>query len=136
MKVEFSWLKTIIVVVVLGALFGPGPVASADSSGPLASNVQVTILSSNLASGATVGEWGFSALVEVDGRCILFDAGRYPDTVIKNAEALNVDLSCITDVVLSHFHFDHNSGLLPLIQALHDETSAAIRRVHVAEGFF
>jgi 7,8-dihydropterin-6-yl-methyl-4-(beta-D-ribofuranosyl)aminobenzene 5'-phosphate synthase len=136
MKIESSWLKIINLLVVLGTSLSSGAVALAGSGGPLASDVQVTILSSNLANGATVGEWGFSTLVEADGRCILFDAGRYPDTVIKNAEVLNVDLSCVTDVVLSHFHFDHNSGLLPLIKTLHDETSAAIRRVHVAEGFF
>tara|TARA_B100001175_G_scaffold14507_1_gene11032 strand:+ start:26 stop:1063 length:1038 start_codon:yes stop_codon:yes gene_type:complete len=136
MNIEFSWLKKINLVIVLVSLFGSGLVASSESSGPLAADVQVTILSSNLANGATIGEWGFSALVEVDGNCILFDAGRYPDTVIKNAKVLNVDLSCVTDVVLSHFHFDHNDGLLPLIQTLHGQTAAEIRRIHVAEGFF
>ena len=63
----------------------------------------VTILSSNLADGATVGEWGLSALVEVDG--LLFDTGRNPDTVIRNARALDVDLSCVADVVLQPFPF-------------------------------
>ena len=86
MNIEFSWLKKINLVIVLVSLFGSGLVASSESSGPLAADVQVTILSSNLANGATIGEWGFSALVEVDGNCILFDAGRYPDTVIKNAK--------------------------------------------------
>ena len=83
-----------------------------------------------------MGEWGLSALVEVDGNCILFDAGRYPDTVIRNAAVLNVDLSCVTDVVLSHYHFDHTTGLLPLIDNLRAINSEAIQRVHVADGFF
>ena len=39
-----------------------------------------------------IGEWGFSALVEVDGHQILFDTGRYPDTVARNAKALKVGL--------------------------------------------
>ena len=98
--------------------------------------VNVTILSSNLANGGTIGEWGLSALVEVDGHCVLFDAGRYPDTVIRNAKTLDVDLSCVTDVVLSHFHFDHTTGLLPLVKTLREKNPAAIRRVHVADGFF
>jgi len=102
----------------------------------VAENVKVTVLSSNLANGATVGEWGLSALVEVDGNCILFDAGRYPDTVIRNAAVLNVDLSCVTDVVLSHFHFDHTTGLLPLLENLREINPEAIQRIHVADGFF
>ena len=102
----------------------------------VAESVKVTVLSSNLADGATVGEWGLSALVEVDGTCILFDAGRYPDTVIRNAEVLNVDLSCVTDVVFSHFHFDHTTGLLPLLDNLRAKNPGAIQRIHVAEGFF
>lgn len=102
----------------------------------VAGDVSVTVLSTNLANGAAIGEWGLSALVEVDGNCILFDAGRYPDTVIRNAEVLNVDLSCVTDVVLSHFHFDHTTGLLPLIENLRVKNPQAIQRVHVAQGFF
>lgn len=102
----------------------------------VAENVEVTILSSNLANGATIGEWGLSALVEVDGRCILFDAGRYPDTVIHNAETLGVDLTCVTDMVLSHFHFDHSAGILPLIDTLRAANPDAMRRLHVAEGLF
>lgn len=101
-----------------------------------ATRAEVTILSSNLANGATVGEWGLSALVEVDDKCILFDAGRYPDTVIRNIAVLQVDLSCVSDVVLSHFHFDHTTGLLPLIKLLREKNPDAMRRVHVAQGFF
>ena len=55
--------------------------------------VRVTILSSKLADGATIREWGFSALVEVDGQCVLLDAGFYPEAVLRNSRALNVDLS-------------------------------------------
>ena len=102
----------------------------------IAESVTVTILSSNLANGATVGEWGFSALVEVDGRCILFDAGRYPDTVLRNAKVLGVDLSCVTDVVLSHFHFDHTTGLMPLLEDLRAKNPDAMQRIHVADGMF
>lgn len=103
---------------------------------PKASDVTVTVLSSNLANGATVGEWGLSALVRAEGNCVLFDAGRYPDTVLRNAEVLDVDLSCVTDVVLSHFHFDHTTGLLPLLRSLREANPGAVRRVHVASGMF
>ena len=106
------------------------------SDAKVAEAVSVTILSSNLANGATVGEWGLSALVEVDGRCVLFDTGRYPDTVLRNARVLGVDLSCVTDVVLSHHHADHTTGLLPLVRELRQQNPEAVRRVHVASGLF
>ena len=122
-------------IALLWLLFGQLMVAT-PASAQVAENVEVTVLSSNLANGGAIGEWGLSALVEVDGHCILFDAGRYPDTVIRNAEVLNVDLSCITDVVLSHFHFDHTTGLIPLIETLRTVNPDAIQRVHVAQGFF
>ena len=123
-----------LVALILVATAGE---ANSAPSGPTAADdVSVTILSSNLADGATVGEWGFSALVEVDGRCVLFDAGRHPDTVLRNARALGIDLSCVSDVVLSHFHFDHTTGLVPLLRALRSQNPEAIRRVHVAKGFF
>ena len=37
-----------------------------------------------VADTAGVGEWGFAALVEADGRRILLDTGAAPDTVLKN----------------------------------------------------
>ena len=51
MKIESSWLKIINLLVVLGTSLSSGAVALAGSGGPLASDVQVTILSSNLANG-------------------------------------------------------------------------------------
>jgi hypothetical protein len=39
-----------------------------------------------------IGEWGFAALVEADGHRILFDTGARPDTVLRNARALGVEL--------------------------------------------
>ena len=125
-----------IALLLTGAL-ASRPAWAADALPALtADDVTVTILSSNLADGGTVGEWGLSALVEVDGRCVLFDAGRYPDTVLRNVAVLGIDLTCVTDVVLSHFHFDHNTGLLPLMRDLRAKDPSSIQRLHVAEGFF
>jgi 7,8-dihydropterin-6-yl-methyl-4-(beta-D-ribofuranosyl)aminobenzene 5'-phosphate synthase len=124
-----------MLLVALAGCLSYGP-ASAQLQANNAQSVVVTILSSNLADGSTVGEWGFSALVQVDGRCLLFDAGRHPDTVLKNAQALDIDLACVTDVVLSHFHFDHTTGLLRILREARRKNPDALRRIHVAEGFF
>jgi 7,8-dihydropterin-6-yl-methyl-4-(beta-D-ribofuranosyl)aminobenzene 5'-phosphate synthase len=102
----------------------------------VADAVEITILSSNLADVATIGEWGFSALATVDGQCVLFDSGNHADTVLRNAKVLNVDLSCVTDIVLSHFHPDHMGGLVALFEDTRARNPAAMQRIHVAEGFF
>lgn len=130
-------MKLTVLQVIVSIVFPGIFVNEADAKeSNVAENVAVTILSSNLANVATIGEWGFSALIEVDGRCVLFDAGNYPDTVLRNAKVLDVDLSCATDVVLSHFHADHTTGLLPLLEDLRAKNPNAMRRIHVAEGFF
>ena len=61
-----------------------------------------------------IGEWGHAALIEVDGYKILFDTGNKPKTVLQNALDLNIDLSDVEDVFLSHNHSDHTGGLLTL----------------------
>lgn len=97
--------------------------------------VKVTILSTMVADEG-IGEWGFSALVEADGRALLFDTGNHPDTVLRNAEALNIDLSRVTDVVLSHNHRDHTGGLVALRRAVGSKDPRALSRAHVAPPIF
>ncbi|WP_323844985.1 MBL fold metallo-hydrolase [Microbulbifer magnicolonia] len=104
-------------------------------------DVKITILSTMItdygtSEHATLGEWGFSALVEVDGRKLLFDTGRTKDVVLKNATALGIDLSQVEDVILSHFHGDHTGGLLTLRQNLTASNPHALSRLHVNKGFF
>ena len=60
-------------------------------------SLKILVLSTMLAEPG-IGEWGFSALVEVDGHRILFDTGARPDTVLKNAGELGVDLAGVPEV--------------------------------------
>ena len=80
-------------------------------------SLKVHIISTMLATRG-LGEWGFSALVEANGHWILIDTGHDPDIVLGNAQQMGVDLSQVTDVVLSHFHPDHTGGLMKLRQEL------------------
>ncbi|HEX2680816.1 MAG TPA: MBL fold metallo-hydrolase [Candidatus Dormibacteraeota bacterium] len=98
-------------------------------------SLHITILSTMLADRG-VGEWGFAALVEADGRRLLFDAGYRPETVLENARELGVDLSTVTDVVLSHHHGDHTGGLVTLRRELGKTNPSALSRIHVAPGIF
>ena len=93
-------------------------------------SLKVTILTTMLAGGKGIGEWGFAALVEADGRRVLFDTGARPDTIVINARELGIDLTGIPDVILSHNHPDHTTGLLTLRQQLRGA------RIHTGKGIF
>jgi len=56
-------------------------------------------------------DWGYAALVEFEGKRILFDTGNDAAMFETNIKRLRVDLSKIDLVVLSHRHGDHTSGL-------------------------
>jgi 7,8-dihydropterin-6-yl-methyl-4-(beta-D-ribofuranosyl)aminobenzene 5'-phosphate synthase len=60
---------------------------------------------------ALAKDWGYAALVEIDGKRILFDTGDDAKVLAKNAKAKHVDLGKLDFVVLSHRHSDHVSGL-------------------------
>src|SRR6202042_2246013 len=60
---------------------------------------------------AMTKDWGYAALVEINGKRILFDTGDDPGILAKNVKAKGVDLSRLDFVVLSHRHGDHIGGL-------------------------
>ncbi len=97
--------------------------------------LKVTVLSTMLADRG-LGEWGYSALVEVDGRKFLFDTGANPDVVLKNAKSLGIDLSEVEDVVISHNHDDHTGGLISLRRELMKKNPRAMSRAHVSANIF
>lgn len=105
------------------------------SAAAQATSVNIKILSSMLASG-DFGEWGFAALVEVDGKRILFDTGAHPDTVLRKLHELNLNLSDITDVVLSHSHLDHTAGLMTLRKEMMAKNKSALSVAHAGKGIF
>jgi 7,8-dihydropterin-6-yl-methyl-4-(beta-D-ribofuranosyl)aminobenzene 5'-phosphate synthase len=99
--------------------------------------LKVTLLSTMLVGDTTgVGEWGFSALIEADGRRVLLDTGAHPDTVLQNAHDLKINLSDVKEVILTHYHWDHVSGLMTLRKEMMKTNPAALSVVHVARGIF
>lgn len=122
-------LVRLAIAVGLALLALADPAAAA----PVAARVTITTLSTMLADRG-LGEWGYAALVEVDGRRVLFDTGANPDVVLRNAETLHVDLAGVEDVVISHFHDDHTGGLLALRKALMARNPKALSRLHVGVG--
>jgi len=112
------------------------PTTSVASSAQIRA-LKITVLSTMLVGDtAGLGEWGFSALVEGDGRCILLDTGAHPQAVLQNVRDLNIDLSDVKDVVLTHNHLDHVGGLMPLRREMMKKNQAALSVAHVGRGIF
>jgi 7,8-dihydropterin-6-yl-methyl-4-(beta-D-ribofuranosyl)aminobenzene 5'-phosphate synthase len=120
-----------------GFAAAPSATASVQASHQVQS-LKVTVLVTNLAGDPRLGfgEWGYSALVEVDGHKVLYDTGASADLVLQNARALHIDLSSVEDVILSHNHWDHVGGLMDLRIELSKINPKAISRVHVGAGIF
>lgn len=107
--------------------------ASAQPSGHKVAKLEIKILSTMLADEG-FGEWGFAALVEVDGRRILFDTGANEDTVQRNLKVMGLDLSDVEMVILSHNHADHTAGLLTLRRQFAAKTPRALSKVYAGTG--
>lgn len=98
----------------------------------MAGTVKITTLIENMPDqdGVLDFEHGFSALVEYDDKKILFDTGQ-SGAFVKNAKAMNMDLSDIDGVILSHGHYDHTGGVPMLLSQLKKKTS-----FYIGEEFF
>lgn len=75
-------------------------------------------------------EHGFSVLVEINNRKILFDTGQSGEFV-KNAKVLGIRLPEVDAVVLSHGHYDHTGGVSALLGQLNRKTP-----FYIGEEFF
>jgi len=89
--------------------------ASTDSAASVASApapARVTVLYDAFGKDAAMTkDWGYAALVEINGKRILFDAGDNPEILASNVKAKGVDLTRLDFVVMSHRHGDHMGGL-------------------------
>jgi 7,8-dihydropterin-6-yl-methyl-4-(beta-D-ribofuranosyl)aminobenzene 5'-phosphate synthase len=61
-------------------------------------------------------DFGFSTLIEYNGKTILFDSGTDAEIFRQNVEAFGVDLSKVDFAVGSHSHADHISGFDYLLE--------------------
>jgi len=98
----------------VAALIASGIFTMATSAGGAATEAknQITILYDAFGTDDTMTkDWGFSALVEIAGKRILFDTGDNPEVFAANVKAKGVNLSDLDFVVLSHRHSDHMAGL-------------------------
>jgi 7,8-dihydropterin-6-yl-methyl-4-(beta-D-ribofuranosyl)aminobenzene 5'-phosphate synthase len=84
-----------------------------------ARSIAVTIVTDNRADNGLLAEHGFSLLVEVAGRQLLFDTGQGP-SLRHNTESLALPLHRTEFLVLSHGHYDHTGGVPILLERAPD----------------
>ena len=78
--------------------------------------IQLTTLCENTAAkSGFMAEWGWSILVQVSDKTVLFDTGM-SSVAVRNADKLGIDLHSIDKIVLSHAHRDHTGGLREVLR--------------------
>jgi 7,8-dihydropterin-6-yl-methyl-4-(beta-D-ribofuranosyl)aminobenzene 5'-phosphate synthase len=83
----------------------------------LTSPARITVLYDAFGkSSAMRKDWGYAALIEYQGKRILFDTGNDAEVLEQNAKASGVDLSRLDFVVMSHRHGDHMGGMSYLLR--------------------
>jgi len=101
--------KSLFVAAFLASMVALAAPAASPAAEP---GSRITILYDAFGTDPTMTkDWGFSALVEVGGKRILFDTGDNAEIFAANVKAKGVDLTQLDFVVLSHRHSDHMAGL-------------------------
>jgi 7,8-dihydropterin-6-yl-methyl-4-(beta-D-ribofuranosyl)aminobenzene 5'-phosphate synthase len=90
--------------------------------------------------------WGFSLYVEIDSgeqrHRILMDTSGSFDVLFNNARKLEVNLSDVESIFISHWHLDHCGSLIHVLPLLRQQTpvyvpsksSSGIKTIKEAEG--
>jgi 7,8-dihydropterin-6-yl-methyl-4-(beta-D-ribofuranosyl)aminobenzene 5'-phosphate synthase len=103
-----------VLLFVIGSVW----LLSSSPTSAAADTSRITVLYDAFGKDAAMTkDWGFAALVEINGKRILFDTGNDPAIFSKNVKAKGVDLTKLDFVVLSHRHTDHISGVSYLLRA-------------------
>ena len=78
--------------------------------------MRLTVVVDNLCCrSGLLAEWGYSAFLESGSKNVLLDTGGPGHVLAHNMNFLGIQTSSIQNIVLSHSHFDHISGLLDLV---------------------
>jgi 7,8-dihydropterin-6-yl-methyl-4-(beta-D-ribofuranosyl)aminobenzene 5'-phosphate synthase len=107
-----------VLMAAMGSAWLLSSCAPTSPTSSTAETARITVLYDAFGKDATMTkDWGYAALVEINGKRILFDTGDDPAIFAKNVKAKGVDLTKLDFVVLSHRHGDHVSGASYLLSA-------------------
>ncbi len=110
-RYAFSVLVVLTSIGLLSCASPGNSPRSADAPG-----AQITVLYDAFGKDVSMTkDWGYSALVEIGGKRILFDTGDNPEIFAGNVKAKGIDLTKLDFVVMSHRHGDHMGGLTHLL---------------------
>ena len=94
-----------------------GSIANVSDAATQPAPQRITILVDAFASQPGMHlDWGYAALVEYEGKRILFDTGNDAAGFAKNVERLGVDVDRLDAVVISHRHGDHTAALSDVLR--------------------
>lgn len=84
-------------------------------------DLKITTLAENLVMTKCLGQWGLSFLLELvdargDRRNVVFDTGMHKESLLYNIKQLDVDLSDVDCVVISHGHGDHTAATVEVVK--------------------
>jgi 7,8-dihydropterin-6-yl-methyl-4-(beta-D-ribofuranosyl)aminobenzene 5'-phosphate synthase len=79
--------------------------------------MKITIVYDNeLVKEGLVADWGFACVVEIEnGPRFLFDTGAKGSLLLENLRKLGFDPCALSDIFISHAHWDHTGGLSELL---------------------
>ena len=91
--------------------------------------VMTCLVENSVYAAGLRAEHGLSIFIELGEATVLLDAGQ-TSLATENARTLDVDLARVTDLVVSHGHYDHTGGLAQVLAA------AESPRVHAHPAAF
>ncbi len=104
---RITFISTILYILAINCILG-SPVVRMDKKDSL----RIVIAFNNCSSDTNLKTGpGFSAWIEFKGRVIIFDTGSDYLTLQENMAKLNLDFMKVTDIFISHNHWDHIYGI-------------------------
>ena len=83
--------------------------------------MKITVIADNIAHYPFREEHGLALFVEYKGRKILFDCGN-GGVLVENMNNAGIEFADITDIILSHGHYDHTGGLSEVLRLTENAT--------------
>src|SRR5579864_6097645 len=109
-------IQLFVLIALTGSAWLLSSCTTTSPTSAAAETPRITILYDAFGKDAAMTkDWGYAALVEINGKRILFDTGDDPAIFAKNVKAKGVDLTKLDFVVLSHRHGDHTAGVSYLL---------------------